>query len=181
MASSMSMQGASMSPSSVRPLSVGGIVAEGITAGFLAAMAVALLFLVVDLVAGVPFDTPRKLGALLMTGTISTVGVGASASPVALYTLFHFGAFSLAGIVVAAVVHFTMRRPVALVLFVILFFAFEVVFTGFVAYLDVQSVGGLTPWQVAAGNIVASLAMAAFFAYKYPRLRNLGTALSDEE
>jgi hypothetical protein len=181
MGSSMPLPGAGVPRPTERPLSMAGIVAEGVTAGFLAAFAVALLFLVVDFIAGHPFDTPRKLGSLLMSGTISTVGVGATASPVALYTLFHFTAFSLAGVVVASVVHFTMKRPVALVLFVILFFAFEVVFTGFVAYLDVQSVSGLTPWQVATGNIIASLAMAAFFAAKYPRLRNIGTALSDDE
>jgi hypothetical protein len=157
------------------------IAAEGITAGFLAAFAVAAVFLVVDMLAGQPLDTPRKLGSLLMSGTIAAAGVGGTASPVALYTLFHFAAFSVAGIVVAMIVHFTMRRPVALVLFVILFFAFEVAFTGFVAFLDVQSVGGLTPWQVAAGNIIASITMAVYFASKYPRLRSIASALSDDE
>ncbi len=181
MGSSMPMSESAAQRRADRPLSTAGIIAEGVTAGFLAAAAVAVVFLVVDLLAGQPLHTPRMLGSLLMSGTIAAAGVGSEASPVALYTLFHFSAFSLAGIVVAMVVHFTMRKPVALVLFVILFFAFEVAFTGFVAFLDVQSVGGLTPWQVAAGNIVASITMAGYFAAKYPRLRNIGTALSDDD
>lgn len=179
MGSSMPMHRAPAAPPVERPATMGAIAAEGVTAGFLAAFAVAVIFLVVDLLAGQPLDTPRKLGSLLMSGTIA--GAGSAASPVALYTLFHFAAFSLAGIVVAMIVHVTMRRPIALVLFVIVFFAFEVAFTGFVAFLDVQSMGGLTPWQVAAGNVVASLTMAAYFASKYPRLRHIASSVSDDD
>ena len=180
MGSSLPLSTPGLGRAADRPLPLPGILAEGVTAGFLAAAAVAVVFLVVDLLAGQPLQTPRLLGSLLMSGTIAAAGVGSGASPVALYTLFHFTAFAMAGMVAAGVVHVTMRRPVALVLFVILFFAFEVAFTGFVAFLDVQSVGGLTPWQVAGGNIVASLTMAVYFALKYPRLRNIGTALSDD-
>ncbi|NJK42794.1 MAG: hypothetical protein HC937_03925 [Aquincola sp.] len=164
------------------PRSNGAIVSEGVLAGFVAASAVAAVFLVVDLVAGQAFRTPRQLGAMLL----SLFGVGAEASgdlatSLALYTLFHFVAFIVAGIIAAAIVQVTMKQPVAILLFIILFFAFEVAFTGFVAFLDVTSTSGVTPVQVAIGNVVASIAMAIFFRARHPKLRQIGRALAAEE
>lgn len=157
------------------------IVSEGVLAGFIAAAAVAAMFLAVDLVAGDAFRTPKQLGSMLL----SLFGDGAAspdvATALALYTLFHFVAFMLAGIVVAMIVQITMEKPVTLLLFLILFFVFELAFTGFVAVIDVKSVGGLTPYQVAAGNIVASIAMALFFTARHPRLRTIGRTLSAED
>ncbi len=164
------------------PRSNGAIISEGVLAGFVAASAVAGVFLIVDLLAGEAFRTPRQLGVMLL----SLFGAGASASadvatPLALYTLFHFLAFIVAGILAAAIVQITMKQPVAILLFVILFFAFEVAFTGFVAFLDVTSTGGMTPLQVAIGNVVASVAMALFFRARHPKLRTIGRTLSAEE
>ncbi len=90
-------------------------------------------------------------------------------------------AFIIAGIIAASIVQVTMKQPVAILLFVILFFAFEVTFTGFVAFLDTQSNSHITPLQVAVGNIVATLAMGIFFTVRHPRLRGLGKALAAEE
>lgn len=158
------------------------IISEGVLAGFVAASAVAVVFLVVDMVAGEAFRTPRQLGTMLLAlfGADAPAS-GDIATPLALYTLFHFIAFFVAGIIAAAVVQITMKQPVAILLFVILFFAFEVAFTGFVAFLDVTSTGGMTPLQVALGNVVASVAMALFFRARHPKLRNLGRALAAEE
>ena len=158
------------------------IVSEGVLAGFVAAAAVAAVFLAVDLAAGEAFRTPRQLGTMLLSlFGASAPATGDVATPLALYTVFHFVAFIGAGIVAAAIVQITMKQPVAILLFVILFFAFEVAFTGFVAFLDVTSTGGITPLQVALGNVVASVAMALFFRARHPKLRHLGQALAAEE
>lgn len=158
------------------------IVAEGVLAGVLAASAVAAAFLIIDLTVGRAFRTPSQLGGMLLTvlgsGPASPTDI---ATPIALYSLFHFLAFMAAGVVVAAIVQVTMRQPSAALLFVIVFFAFEVMFTGFVAFLDATSSSGITPYQVAIGNVVASIAMAIFFAARHPRLRQLGRALNAEE
>jgi hypothetical protein len=155
------------------------IVSEGVLAGMIAAAAVALVFLAIDAAAGQPFRTPQQLGGMLL----SLIGSGARDLPtsLALYTMFHFGAFIFAGIVAAGIVQVTVKQPVAVLLFVILFFAFEVAFTGFVAFLGTQSTGTITPYQVALGNVVASVAMALFFRARHPRLRTLGRALAEEE
>jgi hypothetical protein len=158
------------------------IVSEGVLAGVIAASAVALVFLILDVLGGHAFRTPRQLGVMLL-GLFGGGGAdaGESATPLALYTLFHFLAFILAGILAAAIVQVAMKKPVALLLFVILFFAFEVAFTGFVAYLDSTSSTGMTPMQVGIGNVVASIAMAVFFTLRHPNLRSIGRTLSAEE
>lgn len=159
----------------------GAIISEGVLAGVIAATAVAALFLVVDLLAGEAFRTPRQLGAMLLGMFGAAPASGDVATPLALYTLLHFIAFMGAGVLAAAIVQVTMKQPAAILLFVILFFAFEVAFTGFVAFLDVTSIGHVTPVQVALGNVVASVAMALFFRARHPNLRSIGRTLSAEE
>ncbi len=160
--------------------SYGAIVSEGVLAGVIAASAVAAVFLVVDVLAGHAFRTPQQLGTMLLSAFGST-SQGDVATPLALYTLFHFVAFIGAGVLAAAIVQVAMKQPIAILLFVILFFAFEVAFTGFVAFLDVTSTGGITSRQVAIGNVVASIAMALFFGARHPKLRTLGRTLGAEE
>ncbi len=159
----------------------GAIISEGVLAGVIAAAAVAAVFLVIDVMAGEAFRTPRQLGAMLLGLFGAAPGSGDVATPLALYTLLHFIAFMGAGVIAAAIVQVTMKQPAAILLFVILFFAFEVAFTGFVAFLDVTSVGHVTPLQVALGNVVASVAMALFFRARHPKLRSIGRTLSAEE
>ncbi len=156
------------------------IVSEGVLAGVIAASAVAAVFFIVDVVSGQAFRTPKQLGVMLLT-LFGSSATGDLTTPLALYTLFHFIAFIIAGILAASIVQVTMKQPIAILLFVILFFAFEVAFTGFVAFLDVTSTGGITPYQVAIGNIVASIAMALFFRARHPKLRTIGKALDSEE
>lgn len=158
----------------------GAIISEGVLAGVIAASAVAAVFLVVDLAAGHAFRTPQQLGAMLLS-LFGSSTQGDLATPIALYTLFHFVAFIIAGVIAAAIVQLTVKQPAAILLFVILFFAFEVVFTGFIAFLDATSTGGVTPYQVAIGNVVASIAMAWFFRARHPSLRNIGRRLESSE
>ena len=155
------------------------IISEGVLGGVIAASAVALVFLIIDSMAGQALRTPRQLGVMLL-GLFGGAS-GDAATPLALYTLFHFVAFILAGILAAAIVQVTMKKPIAVLLFVILFFAFEVAFTGFVAFLDSTSNSGITPLQVGIGNVVASIAMAIFFTVRHPNLRSIGRTLSAEE
>ena len=121
-----------------------------------------------------PATTTTSTGASTAASTDGTTAL-------ALYTLFHFVAFIATGIIAAAIVQVTIKQPVALLLFVILFFAFEVAFTGFVTFVGVQSSTAISPVQVAIGNVVASIAMALFFRSRHPRLTQLGKALENEE
>lgn len=162
--------------------SASAIISEGVLAGVVAASAVAVVFLIIDGIAGAMFRTPAQLGGMLLQ-LLGASGDAAGDLPtrLALYTLFHFLAFIAAGIIAAAIVQVMERQPIAGLLFVILFFAFEVAFTGFVTVVGVQSDTTITPMQVALGNVVASVAMALFFRARHPRLRHLRTALENEE
>lgn len=165
-----------------RNRSSSAIVSEGVLAGVVAASAVAVVFLVIDVLGGQAFRTPRQLGVMLLSLFGGSADAGAdSATPLALYTLFHFVSFIIAGILAAAIVQVAMKKPAVLLLFVILFFAFEVAFTGFVAFLDSTGRSGMTPMQVGIGNVVASIAMAVFFTVRHPNLRAIGRTLSAEE
>ena len=162
--------------------STGAIVSEGVLAGVIAASAVAVTFLIVDVIAGEAFRTPRQLGGMLLQLFGASADASADvATSLALYTLFHFVAFIVAGVIAAGIVQITIKQPVAVLLFVILFFAFEVAFTGFVTFVGVQSSTPITPVQVALGNVVASIAMALFFRARHPKLKVLGSALENEE
>src|SRR5438552_1754481 len=84
---------------------------EGVITGFIGATAIALWFLIVDTVAGHPFYTPIFLGK----GVVSVLGknmMGDTAfTQVAGYTIFHYAAFFIVGIVLTVVVHQAERTP----------------------------------------------------------------------
>src|SRR6266550_8268694 len=88
---------------------------EGILAGFLGATAIAVWFAIVDVISGHPFFTPDLLGR----GLISILGKPPSMpdtmiTHVLAYTLFHYVAFVLVGVIIAWLVHQSARTPAVL-------------------------------------------------------------------
>lgn len=145
---------------------------QGITAGVLGATAVALWFLIVDTVAGRPFMTPTILGEVLMGAFPGTLPIERGTAVIALYTLFHYGAFCIAGIVVAVVVKIAQTKPSILGGFFILFIAFELGSLGLAVLLQhATTLGSLAWYQVMAGNGVAAIAMGTYFWRTHPELR----------
>ena len=81
-----------------QPLGLSGIkrhrlVVEGVTTGMVGAAAVAIWFLVLDILALRPFFTPAALGSALFMGAASPAEVQVTTGLVAAYTVFHVGAF----------------------------------------------------------------------------------------
>lgn len=147
-----------------------GTIREGVIAGALGATGVAVWFLIVDTIAGQPFLTPRVLGEAVM----SIVAPDSFASPfvvVALYTVFHYAAFIVAGIAIMALVHGSARHIGLLAGMVILFVALEVLFYGFVLTLQLATrLEGIAWYQVGAANLVAALLMGRYLWMKHPEL-----------
>jgi hypothetical protein len=145
-------------------------VREGIVAGLVAAGAVAIWFLLLDVVAGRPFGTPRQLGesvASLFGGT----GGGSATMYVLGYTLFHLLAFSLAGMVISAIVNQAEEEPSLLWGLLILFVAFELAWYGLTAILSQgEAYGPLAWYQVMVANLIAALAMGAYLYRRHPAL-----------
>ena len=147
-----------------------GTIREGVIAGVLGATGVAVWFAIVDIIAGQPFFTPLVLGEAVK----NIVAPDNFASPtvvVALYTVFHYAVFILAGIAIIAVVHGSAKHIGLLAGSVILFVALEVLFYGFVLMLQQATpLEGLSWYQVGAANLVAAGLIGRYLWVKHPEL-----------
>jgi hypothetical protein len=147
-------------------------VREGLIAGFLGATAVALWFLIVDTAAGRAFYTPTVLGRALL-GVLGPAGAEGDLTRVIAYTIFHYLAFGLAGIVLTIVVHHAQAEPSILAGFLILFVAFEIGFYGLTALLSQHELLGTIAWyQIGIGNLLAAGAMGTYLWRRHPELRS---------
>ncbi len=160
-----------------------GLLGEGVQTGLVGAGAVALWFLVVDLLAGRPLHTPALLGAVLAGApdpALAAEGDG-RLGMAALYTVCHLVAFMALGVLATFLVHRAQRTPSLLALLLMLFAAVEVAFTGFVALLEVNAIGDIAWYQVAAGNVVAALAMGWFLVRNHPGVAaHFGRMIADD-
>ena len=145
-------------------------VREGVVGGLLAAGAVALYFLVLDVITGQPFATPARMGesvASLFGGT----GGGSPVLYVVGYTVFHVLAFIASGIVMSAVVNKAEEEPSLLFGLLILFVAFEIAWYGMTAILSRNEAFGPPAWyQVMLANLVAAAVMGVYLFRKHPLL-----------
>jgi hypothetical protein len=145
-------------------------VREGVVSGLLAAGAVALWFLVLDVVAGRPFGTPAHMGesvASLFGGT----GGGSATMYVLGYSVFHVIAFVLSGVVVSAIVNQAEEEPSMLWGLLILFVAFEIAWYGLTAILaQGETYGALAWYQVMVANLIAAATMGVYLYRQHPAL-----------
>jgi hypothetical protein len=159
-----------------------GTLREGVIAGALGATGVAAWFLIVDTIAGQPFFTPRVLGEAVQS-IVAPDNVLSPAVIVALYTVFHYAVFCLAGIAIVALIHGTARQPAMMSGIIILFVALEVQFYLFVYMLQLATaLEGIAWFQVGAANIVAALLMGRYLWVNHPGLaRTMDHSLSGAE
>ena len=144
---------------------------EGVNAGLLGAVGVAVWFLIIDLAAGQPFYTPTMLGE----GLLSLLGTPRDNDNAVLYfwvyTLFHVAAFILVGVTAAAIVRWSEREPSVLAGALILFVAVQVLFYGFTAMMSQRElIGSLAWYQVGAANLVAAALMVSYLWKRHPQL-----------
>jgi len=145
---------------------------EGILAGVLSATAIAIWILIVDTVERHPFFTPDVLG----TGLLRFLGAPHMSDTMALhvtiYTIFHYVAFAIIGIIVAWVVHQARRTPAILAGFLILFVIVEGGFYGLAAMLSVTTaLGGIAWFQIMIANLLASIVMFGFMWMRHPEIK----------
>jgi len=156
---------------------------EGILAGFLGATAIAVWFAIVDVISGHPFFTPDLLGR----GLISILGKPPAMpdtmmTHVFAYTLFHYAAFALVGVIVAIVVHQSAKTPAILAGFLIMFVMFEIGAYGLAGLLTESEFGGLAWYQILVANLLAAGLMGWFMWVRHPSLKqDIGTALRGED
>lgn len=145
------------------------IVREGVLAGVIGATAVAVWFFFVDVIAGRPLFTPTVLGE----GFISIFGRTPEPQVVnvIIYTLFHYAAFILVGLVAVVLVHAGERMPSVLAGSLILFVAIELGFYGLVVLLHQTVLGNLAWYNILAGNLLAAVLMGTYLWRTHPALR----------
>src|SRR3954470_13023663 len=151
---------------------------EGIITGFIGATAIAVWFLIVDTISGHAFYTPIFLGK----GVVSILGknmMGDTAfTQVVGYTIFHYAAFFIVGIILTVIVHQAERTPAILAGLLV---AFVMTTLGFymIAAAFAQSALGQIAWaQIFIANLLAAALMLGYLWRTHPKLsRQLNQAL----
>ena len=158
------------------------LVREGVLAGVIGATAIAVWFLVVDTISGKPFYTPQILGRGLLR-VLGPAVPDTKLMEVASYTVFHYVAFAIVGIIIVAVIHQSQRTPAILAGLLILFVAFQLGFYGLTALLSDQSpLGGMAWYQVFLANLIAAAAMGWFMIRRHPGIgKNFEIALEGRD
>jgi hypothetical protein len=151
-----------------------GVAREGVTAGLVGAIVVALWFMGYDLASGNSFHTPAILGAMVFQNANVTDGIKATVPLVLGYTILHLFAFVAFGVALAILLAASEWEPFMALGAMLLLAVFEVFFVGFVSLVDQSALEVLGWWKIVAGNILALIAMTTYFIRSH---RGLGVKL----
>jgi len=151
-----------------------GVAREGVTAGLVGAVVVALWFMGYDLASGNSFHTPAILGAMVCQNANVTDGIKATLPLVLGYTILHFLAFVAFGVALAILLAASEWEQFMALGAMLLLAVFEVFFVGFVSLVDQSALEVLGWWKIVAGNILALIAMTTYFIRSH---RGLGVKL----
>jgi hypothetical protein len=150
---------------------------DGLIYGAIGAGAVALWFLMLDVLASQPFHTPAALGSALLLGAQSAAEIRVTPGIIFAYTAVHLGTFFLVGVGVAWLVRVLERAPNMWLMGLLVLIMLEALFFGVVGSLGEWVLGAIGLWAVAVGNVLAVLAMGARIWSTRPALRQQLTHL----
>ncbi|HEX6104686.1 MAG TPA: hypothetical protein VFZ26_03835 [Gemmatimonadales bacterium] len=155
------------------------IVAEGLVAGLLAHLAIALVLIVGDLAAGrALFYSPMLLASAVLEGGAQGCQVATGATLLLAYTSMHLVALTGMGIVGSWLVHASEEHPGlwfgALMAFVFVAWHLSAAVLGFMGPVQ----GCVSLWPVTVAGFAGALAMAGYLWRGHPRLRRV---LRDEQ
>ena len=110
--------------------------AEGTDVGIIGGLAVAVWFLILDTIAGHPFQTPSLLGQVVLFGDARPDTSQLVFGAILVYTAFHFAVFALLGMGLVVLVHWAVRDSVVRYALLPVFLVFEVMFYGLLEVLS---------------------------------------------
>ena len=141
---------------------------EGVVAGAIGGLIVALWYLLVDTAGGQPFHTPNVLGKIFLRG--DTPEVQRIVPEVVLgYTAVHFIFFALVGMGLALLVHLATRNiALRMGVWLGMVLAFGL-FAGLTYMLGTATDERLSPWSVVSGSLLGVLGMAGYLWRRHPR------------
>jgi len=146
------------------------LIANGLLTGFLGGSAVAVWFLLVDIVSGRPFFTPAALGSAFLLGATSATEVQVAFGVVGAYTLVHFAAFFGVGLALSWSASLLERLPSWWLIWLLAFIVIEGVFIGTVGGVAGWVLGALSWWAIGLGHLIAVAVMAWFAWVTHPTL-----------
>src|SRR5260370_11179090 len=152
------------------PVQLAGLRREGFIGGLTGAGAVAVCFLLIDLIAGPPFSPPAMLGSAVFWGVRDPALVVVEYSRIIGYTMIHVSAFIIVGTIAAVLAAEVEVAPPTLYLLVVFFAIFEFGFYVTVAVLAQPLLGSLAWWNVAIGNGIAAYGMGYYPWHDHPRI-----------
>ncbi|MBI4610437.1 MAG: hypothetical protein HY726_15680 [Candidatus Rokubacteria bacterium] len=147
---------------------------QGVVAGLIGAVLVAVWFFLFDALQGQPFRTPALLGAAVFQGLRDPQALTIAAGPVLGYTVLHGLAFVAFGLLCAMLIVAAEREPFLLLAFIALFGCFSVFFLGLLWVLAQWLLGALSWWAIVVANLLAAAGMLGYFLLSH---RTLGQAL----
>ena len=147
------------------------IVGEGTDVGLIGGLVVAALFLMLDTLAGHPFQTPSLLGQMVIFGDRTPDPKQLAFGAILFYTAFHFIVFALVGMGLVALVHWGTENSVVRYAFVPVFLVLEFLFWGLLEVLSERSSELFPFWAVITANTLASLCMGLYLWRRHPDLR----------
>ncbi|MFQ5945853.1 MAG: hypothetical protein ACE5NC_06320 [Anaerolineae bacterium] len=139
------------------------VIREGVIAGVLGAVLVAIWFLLFDAVQGQPLRTPALLGAAVFQGLRDPQALEITVGIVLGYSVLHGLAFLVFGILCAFLIVAAEREPSLLLAFIALFACFSVFFLGLLWVLAEWLLGAISWWAVLVANLLAAAAMLGYF------------------
>jgi hypothetical protein len=147
------------------------VMSEGTDVGILGGLAVAIWFLILDTIAGHPFQTPSLLGQVVLFGD-STPDTGHLIfGAILVYTAFHFAVFALLGMGLVTLVHWGVRDSVVRYALLPVFLVFEVLFYGLLEVFSERTNELFPFWAVVVANTLAALCMGLYLWNRHPDFR----------
>jgi hypothetical protein len=147
------------------------IIGEGTDVGLIGGLAVAVWFLILDIIAGHPFQTPSLLGQVVLFGDPTPDTHQLVFGAILFYTAFHFIVFALIGMGLTALVHWGTENSVVRYAFVPVFLVLEFLFWGLLEVLSERTSELFPFWAVVCANTLASLSMGLYLWRRHPDLR----------
>jgi hypothetical protein len=146
----------------------GTVIREGLWIGTVGAVVVALWFLLLDGLAGVPLRTPSALGGLVFAGETHGAELPVNMAWVWGYSAVHLAIGIVLGIVMAAASAAVDRSPPLVVATILAFVSFEAFMLGVVGLVSVFLPHGW--FAVAVANLLAAGTMVTLIWFRHPVL-----------
>lgn len=144
---------------------------EAITTGLIGAAVVALFYLGIDLIRGVPLLTPSVLGETFVLRRPDAVTNTVNLTAVGLYTAVHLLIFTVFGLGLVGTIRRAETSSLARYAILPIFMAFELFFIGVLAVASETTRGLFPVGSVLMANALSAIAMGWYLWRSHPGLR----------